>query len=54
MVSEFMVMFVAGTDTTSHVIHNILLYLDNYKEIKQKVLEEMDLFIKDNENYEKD
>ena len=27
MVSEFLVMFLAGTDTTSHVLHNILLLL---------------------------
>lgn len=41
MVSEFMVMFIAGTDTTSHVLHNILLDLYKYPEVKQKVLQEM-------------
>lgn len=34
MVSEFMVMFIAGTDTTSHVLHNILLDLYKYPEVK--------------------
>ena len=41
MVSEFMVMFIAGTDTTSHVLHNILLFLYEYPAIKAKVLQEM-------------
>lgn len=41
MVSEFMMLFIAGTDTTSHVVHNILLMLLEHPEEKRKLLEEI-------------
>lgn len=37
MVSEFMMMFLAGTDTTSHLLHNILLLLHEHQDIKAQV-----------------
>lgn len=52
MVSEFMVMFLAGTDTTSHVLHNIMLQLSWYPEVKDKVLQEMRDNIKDSQHFD--
>ena len=51
MVSEFMVLFNAGTDTTSHVIQQILMNLHSYPEVRRKVMEEIDEHIKDGWNF---
>ena len=42
MVSEFMVLFNAGTDTTSHVIQQILMNLQTYPEVKAKLVKEIE------------
>ncbi len=47
-----MVMFLAGTDTTSHVLHNLLLQLSWYPEVKGKVLQEMRENIKDSQCFD--
>lgn len=51
MVSEFMVMFLAGTDTTSHVIHNLMLQLAWYPEVKKKLEQELKTFIKEDNDF---
>lgn len=37
LVEEFIIFFIAGTDTTSHVVHNILLELDKNLDKKDKL-----------------
>lgn len=48
--------FLAGTDTTGHLVAHIIIYLSKYPEIKQKLLQELETIdsdIKGAEDYEK-
>ncbi len=51
MVSEFMVIFSAGTDTTSHVIQQVLMNLHQFPEVKAKLLEEVDRVMPDGQEF---
>lgn len=51
MVSEFMVIFNAGTDTTSHVIQQVLMNLEQFPEVKAKLQEEVERVMPDGEAF---
>lgn len=51
MVSEFMVIFNAGTDTTSHVIQQVLMNLSLFPDVKAKLLEEVDRVMPDGQEF---
>ena len=48
--SHFMTFFIGGTDTTSNYTNMMIIYMAKYPEIQQKVREEVEQFMKE-DNY---
>jgi len=54
IVDEFATFFIAGMDTTGHLLTMVLYYLDKYPAYKQKVKEEVDKVFKDGTLFDHD
>ena len=49
ILGEFTTFFIAGTDTTSHYLESMIIYLVKYPEIMEKVRREIQKYMKEDD-----